>query len=408
MSTQNEKQGSVTASVAGQRLIFAAVYLAYTSIYIARVNLSMAGPDLIDLKVLDTVQLGMLGSVFSTVYAAGRLLNGGISDKTPPWKMLTAGLLLAGVSNLGVSFFPPYAGIFLLWTANAYAQSMLWSSVLCVVSALYEPKEAKKKTSLMVTSVAMGNILGILINSFLITRLGVRFAFAAPGLLTAVLGGLVFFTTKGIAPERAADKKHIPMGQLLRDGQLRVMSVPAVMHGGMKENISLWMTVYIVDRYCVDLSTSSYYVLLIPLIGFIGRTVYPGVYKICRERENTVSLMGFVVCALSSAALCLGGLGIGASVLCLSLIYAAVSMINTSMLSIYPLRYAKTGNVASVSGIMDFATYLGGGIASAVYGLVISRFGYLPMFVSWAVISALSVLILRMVQREAAGEDEMC
>lgn len=389
MSIQNKKQGS-----AGRRLIFAAVYLAYTSIYIARVNLSMAGPDLIDLKVLDTVQLGMLSSVFSTVYAAGRLINGGLSDKNPPWMMLTTGLLLAGCSNLCISFFPPYAGIFLLWTANAYAQSMLWSSVLCVVSALYEPKAAKKKTSLMVTSVAMGNILGILINSFLITRLGVRFAFVVPGFLTAVLGGIVFFTTKGIAPERAEGKKHIPMGQLLKDGQLRMMSVPAVMHGVMKENISLWMTVYIVDRYCVDLSTSSYYVLLIPLIGFVGRTIYPGVYKICRERENAVSLMGFVLCALSSAALCFGGLGIGASVLCLSLIYAAVSMINTSMLSIYPLRYAKTGNVASVSGIMDFSTYLGGGIASAVYGVVISRFGYLPMFVSWAAISGISVWVL--------------
>ena len=49
------------------KLIFAVVYLAYTSIYIARVNLSMAGPDLIDGQILDTVQLGLLGSVFSTV-----------------------------------------------------------------------------------------------------------------------------------------------------------------------------------------------------------------------------------------------------------------------------------------------------------------------------------------------------
>ena len=200
-----------------KRLIFAIVYLAYTSIYIARVNLSVVSPELIDAGILDTVQIGILGSVFSTVYAIGRLVNGGISDRTPPWKMLTFGLVLVGISNCLVSFFPPFIGIFLLWTANAYAQSMLWSSVLCVVSKLYDKKVAKKKTSIMVTSVATGNILGIIINTVLITKLGSRFAFAVPGILTLILGGLVLFSTHGIEVETVTAKKHKSMFELLKD-----------------------------------------------------------------------------------------------------------------------------------------------------------------------------------------------
>ncbi|MEE1224300.1 MAG: MFS transporter [Clostridia bacterium] len=376
------------------KLIFAVVYLAYTSIYIARVNLSMAGPDLIDGQILDTVQLGLLGSVFSTVYAVGRLINGGLSDKTPPWLMLATGLGVAGISNILVGFFPPFIGIFLLWTANAYAQSMLWSSVLCVVSSMYEKQVAKQKTSAMVTSVAMGNILGIVINTFLITKLGVRFAFAVPGILTLILGAAVFFTTKSIKPPAQIAKKHISMWQLLKNKELVTMCAPAMFHGVMKENISLWMTVYVVDKYSVDLSTSSYYILLIPVIGFIGRTIYPAVYKMCREKENTVSLVGFIISVLAAVIICISGVGMICAVLCLSVIYAAVSMINTSILSIYPLHYLKTGNVASVSGIMDFATYLGGGISGVIYGVVIKHFGYLPMFVSWAVLSILSVLLI--------------
>ncbi len=376
------------------KLIFAVVYLAYTSIYIARVNLSMAGPDLIDGQILDTVQLGLLGSVFSTVYAVGRLINGGLSDKTPPWLMLATGLGVAGISNILVGFFPPFIRIFLLWTANAYAQSMLWSSVLCVVSSMYEKQVAKQKTSAMVTSVAMGNILGIVINTFLITKLGVRFAFAVPGILTLILGAAVFFTTKSIKPPAQTAKKHISMWQLLKNKELVTMCAPAMFHGVMKENISLWMTVYVVDKYSVDLSTSSYYILLIPVIGFIGRTIYPAVYKMCREKENTVSLVGFIISVLAAVTICISGVGMICAVLCLSVIYAAVSMINTSILSIYPLHYLKTGNVASVSGIMDFATYLGGGISGVIYGVVIKHFGYLPMFVSWAVLSILSVLLI--------------
>lgn len=376
------------------RVIFWVVYLAYTSIYIARVNLSIAGPEMMDANILDTVQIGILGSVFSTVYALGRLVNGRAADKNPPWLMLTVGLALAGISNILIGFFPPFVGIFLLWTTNAFAQSMLWSSVLCVVSSMYEGEIAKKKTSLMVTSVAMGNILAIILNTFFITRFGARFAFIIPGLLTIALGVAVFFATRKISIMPKLSKKHISMWELFKNKELLKMSVPAMMHGVMKENISLWMAVYIVDKYMVDLSTSSYYVLLIPVIGFVGRMLYPLFLNICKGRENSVSLIGFVICVISAALLSIDCVGMVGAVLCLSFIYAAVSMINTSLLSIYPLYYTKSGNVASVSGIMDFGTYLGGGVASAIYGSLIKSFGYVPMFVSWILISVVSIFVI--------------
>ena len=381
-------------STARRRIIFLVVYLAYTSIYIARVNLSMAGPDLNELSVLNTVQLGLLGSVFSCVFGSGRLVNGALGDKTPPWIMLTVGLGVAGISNLLIGTLPPFIAIFMLWASNAYAQSMLWSSVLCVVSSMYSEADAKRKTSLMVTSVAMGNIVGIIINTVLITSLGVRFAFVIPGALTLILAGAVAIFTRGIKSEPSEKSKHVSIFNLVRNKEILEMSVPAMMHGVMKENVSLWMTVYVVDKFGADLSTSSYYILLIPVIGFIGRIIYPTVFKLCGENENKVSLIGFIVSIFCAVLICFSGIGMVASVLCLSLIYTAASMINTSILSIYPLRSAKTGNVSSVSGLMDFATYFGAGIASMIYGVVINAFGYTPMFVSFAVISLVSILFV--------------
>lgn len=389
-----------------QRLIFLILYLAYTSIYVARVNLSVAGPKMIDANLLSTVQLGALGSVFSTIYAIGRIINGGMSDRKPPWLMLTTGLAVAGLSNILVGAFPPFIGVFVLWAANAYAQSMLWSSVLCVIAAVYDEKEAKKKSSLMVTSVATGNIVSIILNTFLITRLGTRFAFVVPGILTVILGACVFFATLKVEIPEVPAKKHIPMLALLKDKKLSAMLVPALFHGVMKENISIWMAVYVVDKYMVDLTTSSYYILLIPIIGFIGRTAYPLLYKLCRDNEDKVSQVGFVLCILSSLLLCTEIIEMPTAVLCLSVIYASVSMINTSLLTIMPMHYTRTGNVASVSGIMDFATYLGGGIASLIYGVLIKGFGYFPMFVSWAIISVVSMLVIAYINKIKGKEEK--
>lgn len=376
-----------------RQFVFWVLFLAYTSIYIARLNLSMANPSLIEEQRLDAAQIGFLGSAFSTIYALGRLLNGTLSDTAPPWKMISIGLAAAGISNVLIGFFPPYLGIFVLWMTNAYAQSMLWSSVLCVVTRIYG-KSAKRKMSVMVTSVAVGNILGIALNTWIITRLGVSYAFFIPGAITIIFCIVTFFATRDIPPSAEKRTEHLSFISLLRQRELLKMIAPAAFHGVMKENISLWMTVFIIDQYAVDLGTSSYYILLIPAIGLVGRLLYPLAFRVFHEQESSVSAMGFFICTIASAVLITEKANIFLGAFALGVIYTAVSMINTSFLSIYPLRYTKTHNEAAVSGIMDFATYLGAGISSAIYGVVIKSFGYLPMFYSWIAISLISIVIL--------------
>ena len=375
-------------------LIFIIVYLAYTAIYIARLNLSVATPVFVDLGIADAAQIGLLGSVFSVIYACGRLVNGSLGDRVAPYKMICTGLAVAGVSNLCIGAIPPFWGIVLLWGANAFAQSMLWSSVLCVVSAVYPEEKAKKMVSYMVTSVATGNIIGIVLNTWVVDKLGVNSAFLIPGGITLVMGGAVLLSAKNIKPVEKTEKKHIPVFGLLKNKEILLMIMPALLHGVIKDNISLWMTVYFVDTFGINLGDSANFVLFIPLVGFIGRLIYPALFKLCREREHIVSVVAFAVCALFVIPLCFDIKSAVLAVVSLSMIYALVSVINTSILSIYPIRYAETGNVASVSGLMDFATYGGAGIGSLIFGVMIKHFGYSPMYISWAVISVVSIAIL--------------
>ena len=377
-------------------LIFIICYLAYTSIYIARLNLSMASPGLIDARILDTVEIGMMGSIFSIIYAFGRFLNGQLSDRISPWIMISVGLVLAGISNICIGFFPPFIGILLLWGTNAFAQSMLWSSILCTIAELYDEETARKKTSYMVTSVAVGNIAGIILNTFIINQFGLRFAFIIPGGLTLLFSSLVLLTMRKKSATTASPRNHISMLQLLKNKEMQISLLPAILHGTMKDNISLWMTVYFVDKFNIDLNQSAYFVLLIPVMGFIGRMVYPACYKLCQEQEHKVSLYSFVLCTAAALVLGFGTSSPLCAAVCLSLIYTAVSLINTSFLSIYPIRFVSTGNVASVSGIMDFATYFGAGVSSLFYGYIIEKVGYSPMCLSWAAFSLISIIFLRM------------
>lgn len=309
---------------------------------------------------------------------------------------------LVGLGNILMNLFPPFIGMLLLWTINAYAQSMLWSSVLGSVTAVYDEQAAKRKMSVMITSVAVGNILGIIVNTLFIECFGIRYAFIVPGALTFVMGILAYAAVREIGGASAV-KRRSSAFSVLKNRELMPMNGAAAAHGVMKENIGLWMAVYVADVYAADLTKSSYYILLIPAIGLLGRGIYPTMFRLCGKDENKVSLAAFAVCAAAAVFLCAGSIGIFFSVLALGIIYAAVSVINTSVLSIYPLRYSDTGNTASVSGTTDFSTYFGAGVSSAVYSAVIKHFGYLPMFVSWAVISVLSIFILIVINKNSAA-----
>ncbi len=389
---------------------FPLCYVAYMSIYIARLNLSTASPGLIQLGILDSAQIGLLGSTFSVVYASGRLITGILSDSRPPWVMISSGLLIAAVSNLTIGFFPPYIGMLLLWNTNAFAQSMLWSSILSVIAGTYDEQTARRKNSIMVTSVASGNILGILLNTAVITRFGLRYAFVIPGGLTLLCGLAVLLTMRNVRAAKSDEKKHIPLYHLLREREIRLALAPAVLHGMIKDNITLWVTVYFVSKFGIDLQGSAYFVLLVPVVGLFGRLLHPVCYQLCGEREHRLSIYAFLICAAAAIPLCFDPILPVAAAVCLGLIYAAVSIINTSLLSVFPVRFQATGNIASVSGVMDFAAYLGAGIGSLVYGVTIEHFGYLPMYASWAVISLISILFLyrlnRLTRAEAKIETE--
>ena len=373
--------------------IFLICYLAYVFIYVARLNLSMAAPSLKTLSILDTAQIGLLGSMFSVVYACGRLLSGILGDKTAPWKMISAGLILCGLSNLCIGLFPPFPAFLLLWGVNAFAQSMLWGPILRILSSIYPSDIAKKKASYMGTAVASGNMVAILLNTELINRLGAQWAFLVPGGITLVLSGLVAIRTQKIVPEEPAAAGQGYRG-LLRHKALRRMLIPAVIHGVMKDNISLWMTVYVMERFGIDLAQSAYFILLIPALGFVGRMIAPTLYRWSNGQEKPLLVVSYLACAVFSLLLILLPFSAWAAVIYLSMIYMAVSVINACLLAFFPIQFSAEGHVASVSGIMDFATYLGTGLSAMIYGVMIDSLGFQSMFLSWILLSLLTIPML--------------
>lgn len=379
-------------------LVFILCYVAYVSIYAARLNLAQASPALIAGGVMTSEQYGFLGSAFFWVYACGRLLNGMIGDRAAPWVMISLGLALTGAANLLIGTLPAYLLILLLWCVNAYGQSMLWSSLLRCMTGLYGKATVDKKVPILVSSVSVGNIAGIVLCTWMVDSLGIRAAFLAPGIVTVLMGVLALVVLRTVPTPPAPPKQSFPVMEFIRDRKIRGMLLPALFHGVVKDNIGTWMALYFVTRYGINLESSALFVLLIPTVGMVGRLVYPMCYKLSGNRENMISVLSFGACAALAGVMCLNPASPWVAAICLSLIYALISMINTSTLSMFPLRFAEKNMVSSVSGVADCFTYLGAGIGSAVYGFWNKGGNFVPMYISWVVLCALSIGLLMLLK----------
>lgn len=374
--------------------VFFLCYISYVAIYAARLNLSMASPEMISSGILTEVGYGFIGSVFFVTYACGRLFNGVIGDRAAPWVMVAVGLLLTAISNLLIGLIPAYVTILAFWAINAYAQSMLWSSLLRCMTGLYGQEKANKKVPILVSSVSVGNIAGIVLSTWMVDSFGVVWAFILPGLLTAILGVCAAVVLRTVPEEGKQEKQSFPVVEFFRNRQIRSVLLPSLFHGVIKDNIGNWMAIYFITKYAVDLKSSAWFVLLIPAVGMVGRLAYPFCYKLCKQREHLISIACFALCAVLACVLAIDlPLPIIAAI-CLSLIYALISMINTSLLSMFPLRFADKNMVSSVSGVADFATYIGAGVGSAIYGFWNDGGNFFAMFISWAVLCIISILLL--------------
>ncbi len=385
-------------------LIFLIGYFAYTTIYIARLNFSVVATVYEAEGILQKVQIGMIGSVFSLTYALNKIPSGILGDRLQPRNVLVAGLLITGFSNLGVSFFQEAPVILVLWGLNAIGQSMLWGPLLRICVEKAPENRRSIFGQMMVSSVGVGSILGLVIASYCSTRFGIQICFRVPAFLALFAACMVWLCLPEVCIYHQENNSNLfgEIKNLLLDRQFRRMIIPAVCHGAIKENVNVWMALYCVNEFGIHAEKLTGYIFFIPAFSLLGRFLYPIAKKVVK-RDDYVSILAFGLCAVGAFLLCVYVRHVIVAMGIMGAISTFIAMVNTHLLSVFPENYLSTGNLSFTASFMDFLTYTGAGIGSALFGMMIPHFGYPSMFLTWSIISVFSMLcFLRW--REKQGE----
>ena len=177
---------------------FWGVTAAYSIFYVCRLAMSVVKKPLIDDGIFSAGQLGVIGSAFLLVYAAGKFVNGFICDYCNIRRFMAAGLGISALLNLlmGVlGFVQPgfsmvgwiviFALFIVFWGVNGWAQSMGAPPAVISLSRWFSLKQRGTYYSIMSSTPYLGKTVSFILLGFVVSWFGWQYGF-----IFAALAGL--------------------------------------------------------------------------------------------------------------------------------------------------------------------------------------------------------------------------
>ena len=395
--------------------------LFYATLYCTRLNLANAGAKMMTELSLTSSQIGVLTACLFWGYAAGNLLGGRWTEMLGAKRSIVISAALSILFNIIFGFTASFPLMALLWAANGFVQALSWPAGCAMVANWWPSMHRGFAIGFASAFAGFGQALAtaaVAVSFLLLPGLGWRSAFWVPAVLPFVfLFVFILFTREspraiGLPEYREENTelreneeamvalvrthgKLYPYQYLLRNSRFMIVQLTQMLISIARYGLLTWIPLYFVERFGVDIMDGLVASLALPVGMGIGSLVLPTLTDRIRNRMRVVP-----AAALVSAAAVLGFLfldprtsaGLFLTELLLFIagffVYAISAVLNAVTSDISGRVLAGTGN-----GIMGFCAYLGAGLQSLVYGLVIHISGWSMVFASITAFLILCVVL---------------
>lgn len=394
--------------------IFILCWIVYASVYFGRVNISVAIPEIQNAFGWSKTQIGMIGSVFFWAYGIGHLINGYIGDKVSSRLYIFAGVILIAVTNIIFGFTSSLIVMIVIWGLNGYFQSMIWGPMIKTLSYWNENKKRGKTATLISTSMVGGYILAWGLVGIIIAKTSWKWAFWSPGIFLMVYA-IIWIIGIRNHPEdvgfKNPNEKHFKKKNEIEDlksdstsfwkvinkTKLWYVVVACAAKGIVKESISLWGPMYLMETQGLDLKSTIGLILILPFVNFIGILLAGWLSKKYKNQDQITIITLFLISILANIGLVkAGGFSAILGLLFLSLSSAMMYGSNTILLGSIPMKYAKYNKTSSIAGFLDFISYMAAGITVSFTGIIVDRFGWDGVLVLWILVISIGIIAMVM------------
>ena len=357
-----------------RKRIFVLTWLAYAGFYFGRKNLSVTWSSMESDLGLDNSDYASIIFVYSLIYTIGQFLNGYLSDKFGPRKIVSIGLFLAAIANffLGMSFS---VGILVFLIAlNGYGQSTGWSGLIKNMTPWFKSNERGIVMSWWSTCYVTGGFLATIFATYVafdmdfMSDMGWKRGFFFPSIILLIIAFLYLLFTRNnpedIDVPTIVENKY----QMNSDGKsdnikllkILIKNKALWIYSGCYMILKMtryaflfWLPIYLEKSLNYSVSDAGYISSVYELIGFFGVILagYASDRLFNSKRFSTVSIMM-----------------IGLAVVCLIHPYMVAFGKTGVILSIALIGIATYGpdSLICTAGSMDVGGKKGAGMASGI------------------------------------------
>lgn len=395
---------------------FWGVTVAYTLYYVCRMTLGVVKQPLIDGGVLTAGQLGIIGSAFYFVYAAGKFMNGFMADYCNIRRFMAVGIGLSALVNLvlGVLGLLNLASILLfvffsvLWGVNGWMQSMGSPPGTISLSRWFPLASRGTMYSVFSSTPQLGKAVSMIMTGFIVAAAGWQWGFLAAA-VAGVIGlavSLIFISdtpeSEGLPSVQELSGEPVkPMDQkptrelqkwVLKHPGIWVIAISTAFLYITQHAVSDWGVLFLQKQKAFSLERATQVIGLAEVFGVAGNLAAGWLSDVLfrGNRVRPVVVAGILAVLSLAGFLFLDG-GFGLNMAFVALFSCSFSVVFCIVAGLMALDFVPRKATGAALGIVGISSYAAAGLQSVASGLLIGGFAsdglynFLPVSIFWIV-----------------------
>ena len=207
---------------------------------------------------LSDVQLGIVGSAFTWVYAAAGPFAGWVGDRLSRKTVVLGGLIAWSLITVATALSTQYAHLVTFRALEGLGEAFYFPASMALVSAFHGPDTRSRAMSLHQSSVYAGTIAGGTFAGYLGQYYGWRAGFYTFGILGVLLGlGLWKFLREPEAPKEKA-AAPVPFKEIFSHPMVYVLTLTFIGANFVALIFLTWMPTYLYRTFNLSLTMAGF------------------------------------------------------------------------------------------------------------------------------------------------------
>ncbi len=360
----------------------------YMVSYITRLNYGAIVSEIGSATGISRDLLSMAPTGSFITYGAGQLVSGVCGDRFSTKKLISLGLLVTTAMNL---LLPQCTGpyqMLAVWCVNGFAQAFLWPPIVKTLVVKVPTEDYGEAMVKVLWGSSIGTILVYLVSPLLLSIWSWNAVFLASAACGAAMTAVWHARGPDVppSPRQCRSESKTAVRAMFSPVMLCILVV-IMFHGMLRDSVMTWMPSFISETYSLSNSAGILSGVALPVFGMICYRVTGWLHD--RVFPNLLACAGavFAVSTLAAGVLHLApDAGAAVGIVMLAAIEGCMNGANLLLISILPKSFKQYGNISTVSGVLNSATYVGSALSTYGIAMVSVRFGWSASTLVWLIL----------------------